>query len=94
MLPRNPTDPYWLNRFNASERLEWTNRLGNLALLNNRKNPQASNRPFPEKVEFYFEKKSDFALTQELKNYQDWTPATVEKRHQKLINEAVNIWLP
>jgi len=94
VLPRNPTDPYWLNRFNASERLEWTNRLGNLALLNNHKNPQAGNRPFPEKVKFYFEKKSDFALTQELSNYQDWTPVVVKKRHQILIDEAINTWLP
>jgi len=94
VLPRNPTHAYWLERFDVSERLEWINRLGNLALLNNRKNPQAGNRPFPEKVKYYFEKKSDFSLTQELSQYEDWTPAVVEERHKKLVKEALKTWMP
>jgi len=93
ILPRKPTDKYWLERFDKVARIEWTNRLGNLVLLNSRKNSQASNKPFPEKVKDYFEKKSDFEVTNELKNYEDWTLDALKDRHEKLKKEAIKIWI-
>jgi len=93
ILPRTPTDQYWLSGFNEDERLKWTNKLGNLVLLNSRKNSQAGNKPFPQKVKDYFEKKSDFDITNELKTYQDWTLKELKERHEKLMEEAIKIWI-
>ncbi len=93
ILPRNPSDSYWGTRFNELERGKWTNRLGNLVLLDGRKNYRASNRPFPEKYEQYFQKKSDFAITNELESYDKWTPTLLKKRHKELKNECLAIWV-
>jgi uncharacterized protein with ParB-like and HNH nuclease domain len=93
ILPRTPTDWYWLSRFNEDKRLKWTNKLGNLVLLNSRKNSQAGNKPFPQKVKDYFEKKSDFDITNELKTHQDWTLKELKERHEKLTEEAIKIWI-
>ena len=93
ILPRTPTDQYWLIRFNEDERLKWTNKLGNLVLLNSRKNSQAGNKPFPQKVEDYFERNSDFDITNELRTYQDWTLRELKERHKKLMEEAIKIWI-
>jgi len=94
ILPQTPTDEYWTSRFTEDERLRWTHRLGNLTLLDGRKNYQVSNNPFPKKVNQYFIKRSDFSVVEELRAYDDWNPSTVEHRHRKLIEEAVRIWLP
>jgi len=93
ILPRTPTDQYWLSIFNEDERLKWTNKLGNLVLLNSRKNSQAGNKPFPQKVKDYFEKKSDFDITNELKTHQGWTLKELKERHEKLTEEAIKIWI-
>ena len=94
ILPRTPKDEYWLSRFSEEDRLKWTNRLGNLVLLNSRKNSQAGNKPFPEKVKDYFEKKSDFDITNELKSYEEWNVDKLKERHNKLRQEALKIWIP
>lgn len=93
ILPRTPVDHYWTSRFDELKRIEWTNKLGNLALLNNRKNPQASNKPFPDKVNDYFEKVSDFELTKDLKKYSDWNLQSLQSRHRELIDDALSIWV-
>ena len=94
ILPRTPKEGYWLSRFSEEDRLKWTNRLGNLVLLNSRKNSQAGNKPFPEKIRDYFEKKSDFDITNELKSYKEWNVDKLKERHNKLLQEAVKIWIP
>lgn len=93
ILPRTPTDQYWLNNFTEDERLKWTNKLGNLVLLNSKKNSQVGNKPFPQKVKDYFEKKSDFDITNELKIYPEWTFEKLENRHGELMREAIKIWI-
>ena len=93
ILPRTPTHEYWLSRFNGTARLEWTNRLGNLALLNGRKNSRASNRPFSEKVNNYFAKRSDFDVTNELGNFSEWNLTNLMLRHQHLCDEALDVWI-
>jgi uncharacterized protein with ParB-like and HNH nuclease domain len=94
ILPRNPKDGYWTQRFSDElERQKWTNRLGNLVLLDGRKNYKASNRPFPKKYREYFEKKSDFAITNELSEHDSWTPSMLKERHEKLVDECLNIWI-
>jgi uncharacterized protein with ParB-like and HNH nuclease domain len=96
ILPRNPKDRYWLDRFDDDARRKWTNRLGNLVLLNRRKNIIASNKPFKEKLEKYLSsgaKESDFAIVNELREYDDWNLENLQKRHRKLIDRAIKIWI-
>lgn len=92
VLPQTPTADYWTERFNEQQQREWKHKLGNLTLLDERKNYQVSNKPFPEKVEEYFLKKSEFFVTQELENYVDWNLMNLKERHNRLIEEAKNIW--
>jgi uncharacterized protein with ParB-like and HNH nuclease domain len=94
ILPQTPTDGYWTSRFDDERmRDDWTDRMGNLVPLDGRKNYQASNKPFDEKYEDYFAKKSDFPLVTELKDYEEWTPDDLRNRHQELRQEAVKIWI-
>ncbi|MFD1513453.1 DUF262 domain-containing protein [Halomarina rubra] len=94
ILPQNPTSGYWMQRFSDElEREKWTNRLGNLVLLDGRKNYKAGNRPFPKKYLEYFEKKSDFQITNDLARHDSWTPKRLKQRHEELVNECVNIWI-
>lgn len=94
ILPRNPDSGYWTQRFNDElEREKWTNRLGNLVLLDGRKNYKASNRPFPKKYREYFDKKSDFAITNELSDLDNWTPTKLKERHKELIDECLTLWI-
>lgn len=102
ILPENPEDEYWLTRFNEDDRVEWTDRLGNLALLDGRKNSKAANKPFPDKKAYFFQKrhksknltlKSSFELTNELERYSDWSMTTLMDRHRRLKNEALLVWM-
>lgn len=92
ILPKNPDDEYWTARFDEDQQHLWKHKLGNLTLLNDRKNYSVSNKPFPEKVEEYFLKKSDFAITEELRDYEDWNMDNLKKHHQDLIDEAKGLW--
>ncbi len=95
ILPRNPDDVYWLKRFNETQRLNWTNRLGNLVLLDSRKNSSAGRRPFPKKIETYIKKKKgDFLITDEITKIMDWNMKELEKRHQSLKQRISKIWFP
>ena len=93
ILPRRPTHEYWLSRFSEADRLEWTNRLGNLTLLNGRKNSRASNKPFSEKVEDYLAKRSDFEVTNELREFEEWNLDNLRTRHERLCEEALRVWI-
>lgn len=102
ILPENPQDKYWLDRFDEDARVEWTDRLGNLTLLDGRKNSKAANKPFPDKKTYFFQKrhgskylkyKNSFELTNELESYSDWSVELLKARHQKLKSEAILIWM-
>ncbi|MEW6494396.1 MAG: DUF262 domain-containing HNH endonuclease family protein [Cyanobacteriota bacterium] len=88
-------DEYWIKRFNEEQRTEWTARLGNLTLLHGRINSKASNKSFPEKKAYYFQKKrkSSFDVTNELKNYTEWSLEGLQDRHKRLKEEAIEIWI-
>jgi uncharacterized protein with ParB-like and HNH nuclease domain len=94
ILPQTPTNEYWVRRFEEEHwRDKWTDRLGNLVPLDGRKNYKVGNEPFPTKYEEYFAKKSDFPLVNELEEYNEWSPDHLRKRHERLKEEAKEIWL-
>ncbi len=84
VLPQNPKNgSQWTEWFpDVEERAQWTHRLANLILLSRRKNYRASNYEFEKKKKEYFQKHgvTNFALTTQVINETEWTPAILEWR--------------
>ena len=95
ILPQSPEEgSEWTAMFTLDERKEWTNKLGNLALLSGIKNSKAQNFGFSEKKKAYFRYKSTpFKTTQYLQNIQEWNLNELKKRHEALIETAKKIFL-
>ena len=95
VLPQNPKEgSQWLEWFSDDDRGWWTHRLGNLVLLNKKKNSQARNYDFDHKKKSYFLKNgvSVFALTTGVLQETKWTPNVVMRRHTELIRLLEDTW--
>ncbi|GAB0053172.1 hypothetical protein YGH029_04890 [Helicobacter pylori] len=99
ILPQNP-DPssQWVKDFSEEERGLYTHSLANLTLLGGTKNAQASNLDFKEKKEIYmgkpvalgkekpFRVMTCYNTTKDIVHrYTEWTPKSLEKRKEELI---------
>lgn len=96
VLPQNPAeDSLWLAAFDDDARENWTHKLGNLLLLNHRKNSQARNFEFATKKERYFKGGSGsavFALTTQVLSHDEWTPEVVAARQSALTQRLIQEW--
>ncbi|GAB3755239.1 DUF262 domain-containing protein [Microlunatus parietis] len=96
VLPQTPAEgSQWLADFTEEQRDDWTHRLGNLLLLNRRKNSQARNYDFAAKKSRYFggvKGSSVFALTTQVLEYETWTPDVIEARQKQLVDLLVHEW--
>lgn len=96
VLPQNPKESSdWMASFSDEERAEWTHRLGNLVLLNRRKNAEASNRDFEHKKSRYFSGpngSAPFTLTIQANGTPEWTPEILKGRQQKLVAKLSSLW--
>ncbi|MFP6234619.1 DUF262 domain-containing protein [Helicobacter pylori] len=99
ILPQKP-DPssQWVKDFSEEERESYTHSLANLTLLGGTKNAQASNLDFKEKKEIYmghavklgkkkpFRVMTCYKMTIDIAHkYTEWTPKSLEKRKEELI---------
>ncbi|RVY48646.1 DUF262 domain-containing protein [Helicobacter pylori] len=99
ILPQNP-DPssQWVKDFSEEERELYTHSLANLTLLGGTKNSQASNLDFKDKKKIYMgeenklnKKKTPRVMTcydmtkNDVCRYTEWTPKSLEKRKEELI---------
>ncbi len=99
ILPQKP-DPssQWVKDFSEEERGLYTHSLANLTLLGGKKNAQASNLDFKDKKKIYMgeeiklNKKKPFKVMTCYKmtidiahHYTEWTPKSLEKRKEELI---------
>ncbi|TPH73562.1 DUF262 domain-containing protein [Helicobacter pylori] len=99
ILPQKP-DPssQWVKDFSEEERGLYTHSLANLTLLGGTKNSQASNLDFKDKKKIYMgeenklnKKKTPRVMTcykmtiDIAHNYTEWTPKSLEKRKEELI---------
>lgn len=85
----------WRSLFpDADEREDIIGRLGNLVLLSERQNRRARNLPFSEKRLVYFEdgRSSGFALTDQLRDCEIWSPDVVRRRDAMLMERLRNLW--
>ncbi|TGB35790.1 HNH endonuclease family protein, partial [Mycolicibacterium peregrinum] len=96
VLPQNPTDSsQWRVDFTDEQRAELTHKLGNLLLLNHRKNSQANNYDYAAKKDKYFKTSTGsavFALTTQVLELPSWTPSIIEKRQQELTAILAKEW--
>lgn len=96
VLPQNPaSNSVWLRNFANGEQEKYVHRLGNLVLLSRRKNSEAQNYDFQKKKEKYFTTNtgvSPFALTTQVLQEHEWTPAVIERRQKKLIAVLKQVW--
>ncbi|EGT3615840.1 DUF262 domain-containing protein [Clostridium perfringens] len=92
VLPRNAKEAYWKENFTAEQRRNWANRFGNLVIITGAKNTRANNKPFAEKVEQYLSKKSDFIVTKEVLELEDWNMDSLKNRHEDLVERALELW--
>lgn len=97
VLPQRPSpDSEWVRLFPSKEiRDKYVSRLGNLVLLSQGKNLQAENFDFEVKKRKYFMTSggiSSFALTTQVLNKSEWTPAVLEQRQKELMSELKKLW--
>ena len=85
IYPQTPSGAKWTNHNTA------INRLGNHTLLGSRLNTSIKNADFPTKREKGYAK-SDFALTKELLEVEDWDFAAIEERQRRLGQYVFDIW--
>lgn len=69
---------------------EYKNLLGNLTLLETRHNAAAGANPFDEKKQYYLS--SNFEMTQEVRDFDDWSIDTIEKRTESLAEACSDVW--
>lgn len=96
VLPQNPTaDSKWCEWFPSKDlRERWVHRLGNLLLLNHKKNSSASNYEFDKKKKSYFMKGGvcPFPLTTQAVKETEWTQEIVQTRQQELLAKLKDVW--
>ncbi|WP_434633833.1 DUF262 domain-containing protein [Helicobacter pylori] len=98
ILPQQPgSSSQWVKDFSEEERGLYTHSLANLTLLGGKKNTQASNKDFKEKKEIYigktialdnkktFRVMTCYKMTIDVAQYTEWTPKSLEKRKEELI---------
>lgn len=95
ILPQNPNqNSRWMKDFTPQEREEWTDKIGNLALLSRRKNAAQGNLDYEEKKKKYFANNiENFSSSLRLYNkYNIWTPETVKENQKKVVKTLLNMY--
>lgn len=96
ILPQSPlANSKWIEWFpEAKDRILWTHRLGNLALLTRKKNSSASNYEFDVKKRAYFSRNgiSPFVLTTQVLDKVEWSITIVEARQKELLSVFESYW--
>ncbi len=105
ILPQKPTlSSQWVKDFSEEERELYTHSLANLTLLEGKKNTEASNLDFKDKKKIYMgeeirlNKKKTFRVITCYKmtidiahRYTEWTPKSLEKRKEELIQKIESV---
>lgn len=94
VLPQTVTPksaPKWIEAWPVQgDRDVWTNKLGNLALLNGGKNSALGNKAYLDKKEALHS--SPFPLTRRMGMHEQWTIQTVQQNHKEIVTSACEIW--
>ena len=87
-------DSKWAKWFDPEDHSYWKHTLGNLVLLNFRKNSSAQNFDFRKKKTKYFAPGDAcaFTITNEVRAYKTWKPSDLEKRHEEVLRRFASEW--
>jgi uncharacterized protein with ParB-like and HNH nuclease domain len=91
IMPQKPMGE-WKAIFDLDEYeyKDYLNRLGNLTILQDKKNIRARNKDFKDKKEYY--KESRLTITKNLVNYNKWDYEEILKRQEYLYEQSKDIW--
>ena len=96
VLPQTPAEgSVWKEEFDDDAHTSWVHRLGNLVLLNRRKNSSAQNFEFDTKKIKYFTGRtgvSPFSLTTQVLGESTWTKSVVERRQRDALAKLIVLW--
>lgn len=95
VLPQKP-DPTssWIKDFTDIQRVEWTNKLGNLILLSRSKNTSQGNKDYTDKKKGYYLKSIEsFSITAYVMNkYNSWTLADLMSNHKEMLKQVMKLY--
>ena len=87
ILPISPRHgSHWKLQWSSENQDIWTHKLGNLAILNGKKNSKAGNEDFTKKREIY--KAVPFPITADLRKLDGFGAEECRLRHEAIINEC------
>lgn len=91
IMPQKPAGE-WLNMYNEDkdEYKDFLNRLGNLTVLQDKKNIRARNKDFNHKKEYYLE--SRLKITKDISNYKNWNYDKIRERQEYLFEQSKELW--
>lgn len=97
ILPQNPgKGSQWLEWFKDVDRTQYVHKVGNLALLSQRKNSEAQNYEFDKKKKKYFASERTaicpFVLTTPVLLETEWTPEIIDQKQKKYIDTFKSLW--
>ncbi|MDC1434108.1 HNH endonuclease family protein [Flavobacteriaceae bacterium] len=88
VLPKKLNDDW--SGFDEDEHKLYFKRLGNMTILNSRKNSRIGNKSFTEKTPIYEE--SEFVITSEIATNPTWTKELINSRQKQLSSDALKCW--
>lgn len=91
IMPQKPAGE-WKILFDSDEfeYKDYLNRLGNLTILQDKKNIKARNKDFNNKKEYY--KESRLTITKTLIDYEKWGYSEILERQEYLYEESKDLW--
>lgn len=95
ILPQNPSaGSGWMNDFTEEERYEWTDKIGNLALISRRKNASQGNLDFEDKMKRYFEKNIEVFPNsiRIFKEYTSWKLPELKQNHDNVVKKLMEAY--
>jgi len=89
VLPQTPEDrSQWAKDFSPDDRLEWTDKLGNLVLVTRRKNASQGRLDYRAKKTKYFEKAIDTCPNSlRVLRHERWTPVELKANHSVVLGK-------
>ncbi len=88
ILPKKMNENW--SGFDEDEHKLYFKRLGNMTILNSRKNSRIGNKSFEEKSPIFTD--SEFIITKEISIDSQWTKKSISVRQNQFANDAINCW--
>ena len=94
-MPQNPSaGNERTNDFTEEERYEWTDKIGNLALISRQENTFQGNLDFTDKMKRYFEKNIEVFPNsiRIFKEYTSWKLLELKQNYDEAVNKLMGVY--